>query len=381
MSSPVSPSVPRSWRGHPLWLVGFRPFFLLACVAGALLPIAWVLVLNGKLTLPSELSPMAWHAHEMFYGFGLAVLGGFLLTATKNWVQVRGHYGHTLQVLVAAWLLERAGMWFGGGWPVALQVLSQHLFGVLLVAAVSFTLLRHRKTDTYPDNPLFLIALPVFLLDPNHFAEGRDVTLALFRLAFVIMLERTSVPFMKGTFQVVLPRRAWLDLPIKLLALVLVAAAWSPEPLRHALQLALAALFVGRWLTWSPQVAFRRLEVGVMYAGGLLLAAQLVIDVFKAPWVGTVGVHVFTFGTMGLIIPAMLIRIGLGHTGRPIKFELRDRAAVWLMIVALVAPQLLPTAYSSWLWLSASCWSACFVLLGVRLAPLVLNERVDGKEH
>ncbi|HEY1088537.1 MAG TPA: NnrS family protein, partial [Archangium sp.] len=153
-------TTPRAWRGHPVWLVGFRPFFLLACVAGALLPVAWVLVLSGKLVLAPGLSPMAWHAHEMFYGFGFAVLGGFLLTATKNWVQVRGHFGRTLQVLVAAWLFERAGMWFGGTWPVLLRVVSQHLFSAMLVSAVGFTLIRHRKTDTYPDNPLFLVALP-----------------------------------------------------------------------------------------------------------------------------------------------------------------------------------------------------------------------------
>lgn len=287
VSPPASTS--RAWSGHPLWLVGFRPFFLLACLAGATLPIAWVLVLSGRLALPPGLSPMAWHAHEMFYGFGLAVLGGFLLTATKNWVQVRGHYGHTLQLLAAAWVFERFGMWFGASWPLPLRLVSQHLYGVLLVGLLVLTLVKHRKTDSYRDNPLFLVALPAFLLaralllDPAHFIEGRELTLSLFRLAFLIMLERTSVPFMKAAFQVALPRRPWLDHGIKLLGLLLLGSAWMPAPARQALQLLLAALFVGRWLTWSPQLAFRRLEVGVMYAGGLLLAVQLVLDVLPAP--------------------------------------------------------------------------------------------------
>lgn len=48
-----------AWRGHPLWLVGFRPFFLLAALAGATLPVLWVLVLAGVVPPPSGAPPLA----------------------------------------------------------------------------------------------------------------------------------------------------------------------------------------------------------------------------------------------------------------------------------------------------------------------------------
>jgi hypothetical protein len=89
-------------RTHPLWLVGFRPFFALACLSGLSLPVLWALIFSGSLTPPpAPFSPSQWHAHEMFFGFGWAVLGGFLLTSTKNWVKVRGYHGTALIVLVA----------------------------------------------------------------------------------------------------------------------------------------------------------------------------------------------------------------------------------------------------------------------------------------
>src|SRR5262245_58037929 len=75
-----------SFLPHPFCSVGFRPFFALAMLSGAILPVLWALVFTGQFTPPGPLSVLQWHAHEMFFGFGWAVLGGFLLTATKNWV-------------------------------------------------------------------------------------------------------------------------------------------------------------------------------------------------------------------------------------------------------------------------------------------------------
>ncbi len=96
---------------HPLWLVGFRPFFLLACLAGAVLPPLWALVFAGALTLPaSSLPALLWNGHELFFGFGWAVLGGFLPTASKNWVGVRGLHRGPLALAVALWLQERVAV-------------------------------------------------------------------------------------------------------------------------------------------------------------------------------------------------------------------------------------------------------------------------------
>jgi hypothetical protein len=46
--------------------------------------------------------------------------------------------------------------------------------------------------------------------------------------------------------------------------------------------------------------------------------------------------HVFTFGAMGLIIPAMLIRIANGHTGRKVVFDRLDKSVLWIMIAGFV---------------------------------------------
>ena len=382
---------------HPIWLVGFRPFFSLACLSGMLLPITWALIFGGAAPAPdASFSAVQWHAHEMFFGFGWAVLGGFLLTSTKNWVGVRGYHGATLMFLAAAWVVERIGMSFGGGWPRPLFLLSNNLFLCSIVVLLLATLIRNRDKDSYRrDNVFFLIVLPLFwvaktlLLSPEHFNLGWSMTLGIFRVAFLVMLERTLGQFMRGAFQVDILRQPALDLAIKALAIVLVFTALLPAALAHGLELLLAALLLGRFVFWHPRKGFSRLDIGIMYLGYLAIVGQLLIDALPPPgstgWVGTVSVHLFTFGAMGLVIPAMIIRIANGHTGRKVVFGRLEKTVLWIMIAAfflrLVGQQLMPGAYLRWLDLAATCWFAAFGLLAWRYIPQLAQPRIDGREH
>lgn len=381
---------------HPLWLVGFRPFFALACLSGLSLPILWALFFSGAIPAPAtSFSTVQWHAHEMFFGFGWAVLGGFLLTSTKNWVKVRGYHGYALMFLVAAWLFERAGMWFEGVWPTLLFLISNNLFLGSIVAMLLWTLIRNRKGDFYPDNYFFLLILPIFLIAKNlmlsaEYAQiGWSMVLGLFRMAFLVMLERTLAQFMKGAFNVAILQNPALDKAIKLLGLLLVFESLMPAQLSGGIALLLALLLAGRFIFWEPQLAMRRLDIGIMYLGYLAITVQLLVEFFNrlAPveWVGSVSIHLFAFGAMGLIIPAMLVRISKGHTGRKAAFDALDKLALWIMMLAflfrIVAPQIYPAGYTYWIYLAASCWFACFALLAWRYIPFLMQPRIDGKEH
>lgn len=380
---------------HPLWLVGFRPFFALACLAGIVLPVAWALVFAGWLPAPdSRYTSVQWHAHEMFFGFGWAVLGGFLLTSTKNWVNIRGYHGPALMLLAAAWLVERWAMAFGGGWPDGLFAPAAGLFLGTIAALLAWTLIRHRATDSYRDNLLFIVMLPAFLyakyqLLAGDFAAGHGMALALFRLAFLVMLERTLTQFMKAAFQVAILRNARLDMAIKLLGLLLVGEFALPPAFTAAIALALAALLGIRFFFWQPRLAFTRIDIGIMYVGYLAIAGQLLVEalghVADFVWVGSVSVHLFSFGAMGCVIPAMIVRIAKGHTGRKVVFDAADRAVLYVMLAALairvLLPQFFPGAYLLWIGLAAAGWALAFGTLAWRYIPLLMRPRIDGREH
>lgn len=381
---------------QPLWQAGFRPFFALAMLSGMALPVLWALLHAGWLGLPvRRFSIVQWHAHEMFFGFGWAVIGGFLLTATKNWVGVRGYHGRPLIFLALSWLFERFGMAFGSDWPPALFWLSNNLFLLSIVAMLIYTLVKHRATDSYRDNYFFLLVLPTFLvakylmLTPEHYLLGWSITVGLFRMAFLVMLERTLTPFMKGAFQVVILRHPALDMPIKLMGLLLVFAALLPDAWSGMACLLLALLMLARLMFWKPHLAFTRLDIGIMYLGYLAIVIQLLVESYRLllplPELTSLSIHIFTFGAMGLVVPAMLIRISQGHTGRKVVFDGYDKRVLHIMIAALLlricAPLIFPEHYSVWIALAASCWSAAFGMLAWRYILLLMRSRADGREH
>jgi len=331
----------------------------------------------------------------MFFAFGWAILGGFLLTATKNWVEIRGYHGSSLMFLTAAWLFERVGMWFGGSWPPLLFRLSNNLFLVSIGGMLIWTLVRHRKQDSYRDNYFFLLVIPTFLvakylmLSADYMQIGWSMAIGLFRMAFLVMLERTLTQFMKSVFQVAILRNAMLDGAIKGLGLILIFASLMPAPLSGWFALLLALLLTGRLLFWKPQLAMQRLDIGIMYLGYIAIVVQLAIDflnqIAHPVWIGSVSVHVFSFGVMGLIIPAMVIRIAKGHTGRQVVFDGTDKILLRVMMLAfvfrIIAPQIYPAAYSQWMTFAAACWFTCFATLAWRYFPFLLQQRIDGREH
>src|SRR5690242_7624606 len=61
----------------PVLQHGFRPFFLLGALWAAAALGLWLAALAGAVDLPSSLEPVAWHRHEMLFGYLAAVIAAF----------------------------------------------------------------------------------------------------------------------------------------------------------------------------------------------------------------------------------------------------------------------------------------------------------------
>ena len=85
----------------------FRPMFLAAGSWAALSLALWLAMFFGYVSLPTRLDPVSWHIHEMLFGFVMAAVAGFLLTAIPNWTGRLPVRGYRLAAFAGVWVIDR----------------------------------------------------------------------------------------------------------------------------------------------------------------------------------------------------------------------------------------------------------------------------------
>ncbi|MRW84103.1 NnrS family protein [Pseudoduganella sp. FT26W] len=382
----------RALAGHPIWRLGFRPFYMVAAIFAALAIPLWMAQYFGVLPQGLHIG-FTWHMHEMVFGMAAAVVVGFLYTAGYNWTgfwtPVRGR----LAALVALWLAGRVAM-------LAAPPLAAAVIDWLFLPAAAWPLFRVMQKANNKRN-YFLVGL----LGLMALANGVFHAIALGWLAvaptlpvqaailMVVMMEaaigtriipmftRNGAP---GTAPLVQPR---LD-RLSLLLIAATAVSWvagSPGWLFALVALVAAVLVLLRLWRWQ---ALRTLSVPllwIMHLSYAWIAAGLVLlALSRWQWVSaSAGFHALTVGSMAGLILGMITRTTLGHTGRPLKAGRAERAMfilIQLSAAARVASALgIDTPHGLLLIASAVCWTAAFIAYAVVYLPYLSRARVDGK--
>ncbi|MEX6503666.1 NnrS family protein [Pseudomonas zhanjiangensis] len=380
----------------PLWRLAFRPFFLGASLYALVAIPLWVMAWLGLL---GDWQPsggwLAWHRHEMLFGFAMAIVAGFLLTAVQTWTGRPGLSGRPLMLLAGVWLAARLG-WLLGLPPVLLIPLEL-AFPLALAALMARMLWAVRQQRNYPIVLVLSLLAGADGLLLSGLAEGDDglqrrgAMAGLWLVAALMgLIGGRVIPFFTqrglGRAEAVKP---WVWLDIALLAgtaliAVLYAAgvALQAQALLAPLFLAVAGghlLRLARWydpgiwrvpLLWSLHLAMLWLVVATLGLGlwhaGLLASSSPAL-------------HGLTIGAMGGLILAMIARVTLGHTGRPLQLPAGIGWAFVLFNLGAVARVFVyPQAPLAGLALAAGCWSLALALYAWRYAPMLLRARVDG---
>ncbi|WP_457787863.1 NnrS family protein [Pseudomonas sp. PL-6] len=376
----------------PLWRLGFRPFFLAGALLALLAVALWTAVLQGLLSAPQVPGGLlAWHRHEMPFGFALAIIAGFLLTAVQNWTGRPGLSGRPLIALFALWLAARL-VWF---LPLALGVLiaAQLAFVALLLAQLARQLIAARQRNNYP----ILLVLSLLGLCQGLTLAGlalgddalqrRGALAALWLIAVLLsLIGGRVIPFFtqRGLGRVeAFAAQPWRD-RLLLAGGLLVAALFASghnlqaQPwlaLPFALLAALHGLRLWRWhlpgiwrvpLLWSLHLAY-----------AWLLVATLGMAAWHLGWLAqpSPASHALAVGALGGLVLAMMARVSLGHTGRPLQ---PPQAMAWAFALLNLGALIRVAAGGSWLWLAAVCWGLAFALFVVHYAPMLCRARVDG---
>jgi uncharacterized protein involved in response to NO len=359
-----------------LFDLGFRPFYLLAALLATLSLPVWVAQWHGVLPQPGPLAGMAWHAHEMVFGFAAAVITGFLFTAGRNWTGLPTPTGGKLAALAVLWVAGRVAVITGPG-PLAAAV--DCAFLPLVALSMWFPLKRSGNRNLFfvgllvlfaVANMLFHLAqLGVIVLLPAVPARG---ALYLVVLIVAVMSGRVTPAFTGNAIRTARIRRvAGLDAAaIATLAGALVAQlSGAPAWLLGPLALVAAALHAARLALWDP-LATRHIPIlwilHLSYAWipvGLLLLALSALDIGIA---AVQAVHALGAGAVGGTIIGMITRTARGHSGRPLQIGHAELAAYVLVhvgaLIRVFGPLAAPEHYGALLVTAAGAWSAAFLI-------------------
>ncbi|MBF6615367.1 MAG: NnrS family protein [Candidimonas sp.] len=372
--------------------LGFRPLYIAGC-AWALIAIAlWIFAPQW---LGQPLGGVAWHAHEMLWGFIATIAVGFLLTASATWTGFNPLKGAGLAGLCVLWLVARLGLLFGGETGFHIACASVAAFFLISAVCLLRVMLKGNSRRNYGVPVLVLgLGLTDVLFLRAAFAGDYILLMQRFNLGLICMaviallIARRVIPFfsMRMVPGLTIPmqtRSGQVQLALSVLAILLGAVQWA-APMAAALA---ATGLIALWQTirWQPLAVRHKPLLWILYIGYAAMGVGLIAAGMHIAGLGTgvlqrsaAHVHIIGMGGFAVLIIGMVTRTALGHLGRPLVLDGSMLLCYWLMIAAVVLrlAALWPSGASlTLLQAAAVCWMGCMALYLWRFVPLLIRPR------
>ncbi len=371
--------------------LGFRPLYLAACFWAAFSVAFWIYTPH---LLSGPLSGVAWHAHEMLWGFIATIAVGFLLTAGPTWTNRPTLRGTALAVTLLFWLTARLGFLAGGSMLFLLAAIGELAFFLIAALALARAIYSSRSQRNYGIPPLLLglgLADALFLYgvsQGNYATLMRGFSTGLLCMALItLLIARRVIPFfaMRAIPGLQIPmhtRSGHWQLVMGVLALI-----FGLLGQQHAMAVAVAicgviALF--QVYAWKPWAVRRTPLLWILYVGytglglGLLTAACHAAGfITRSAW----PVHLIGIAGFSTLIIGMVTRTALGHLGRPLQADATMVASYALVIAAAILRllALVPSPFAlAALHASAAAWIVAFAFYLWRFFPMMIRPRPNS---
>jgi uncharacterized protein involved in response to NO len=387
----------RSFQGLSVLRAGFRPFFLAASIWAAVMAPLWVWVYSGKGQIPPGVS-LAWHGHEMLFGYLGGVIAGFLLTAIPNWTGRLPVTGTPLLLLFLSWLVGRIVM-MTPWWSGLPGLLGDGLFLTVFASVVWREVWIGKNWRNLP----VAVMISVLALCNIAFhcgAQELPIRIAIgVIVTLVCLIGGRIIPSFTTNW---LKKRdaSTLPVPFNKFDLIVVSGTagsmlvWALAPVEILTGLLLCAAGIGnairlcRWcgnkvwdeaLVWILHVGYAWIPAGLILMGIASVTNVLNLG-FSLPTAGSL--HALTAGAMTIMSLAVMTRATLGHTGRGLHAGPGTTALYLLANLAAlvrVSAAFVPSLYVFGLTLSGYLWAGAFGLFICLFGPKLIGPRPTAK--
>jgi uncharacterized protein involved in response to NO len=371
----------------------FRPMFLAAGSWAVIALALWLGMFLGYVQLPTRFDPLAWHVHEMLFGFVMAAVAGFLLTAIPNWTGRLPVRGYPLAALACLWVLGRLACLISADIPAWLAILVDLAFPAALLAVAAREIVAGRNWRNLPMTaPLVLFVVADLLMHLESLGVPVPAGLG-WRLALgapILLISVIGGRIVPSFTRNWLSKRKSPRLPapadmldtaaVGMLAAALILWAFLPDHRVTGALLIAAALLnagrLGRWVgiaSWPEPLLFA-LHVG--YGWVAVGTALLGLSDFDIGVPVASAIHALTAGAIAVMILAVMPRVTLGHTGRELTAG-RATVAVFVLINAAALTRVCAAWHTEFmtilLLVAGACWIAAFGLFEIVYAPMLLT--------
>jgi uncharacterized protein involved in response to NO len=392
----------RRWEGPALFSYGFRPFFFFGAVHAALMLTLWVPWFLGVISLPSAFPPVAWHMHELLFGYVPAIVAGFLLTAVPNWTGRLPVVGWPLAGLFGLWVLGRLVIGGSAQIPPGLVTMLSLLFPAALAGVIAREIIRGknwRNLKVLGGIAALLAAQALFHLEIRRTGDavyGHHLAVAATLVLIMIVGGRVVPSFTTNWLRRENPGpqptpfnsfdKISTGFAVGGLAGWVISPAFpSAAPGFGVVLLMAGVLQLIRQARWQPHRTLAEPLVTVLHVGyffvplGFLLAGLALLQGLGT--VATGATHSWTVGAIGMMTLAMMTRATRGHTGQSLTAPAGTVVIYVLMALAALAriwAALMPEWSEPLLSVAGIGWVGSFGLFAILYGPLLLFPRKDG---
>jgi uncharacterized protein involved in response to NO len=374
---------------------GFRPFFLAAALWACLAMVLWIGLLSGSWTFATGYGVIAWHAHEILFGYIAAVMTGFILTAIPNWTGRLPLQGKPLLALFALWLAGRAAMLATDEIGTGAASIVDCTYLVVLTGVITREIVagsNWRNLRVAVLIGLTAVANIVYQAEVLMYAAPTyGVRLAVAAIVGLIMVVGGRItPSFTGNWMTrqgseirPAPLSRFDIGSIALAALALIAWIAAPDWYGTAALLLLMAIAqAARLSRWAGARTWREPILFILHVGYAFVPLGALILSFSILWPQIVpasgALHAWTTGAMGIMTLAIMTRATLGHTGREVvstPATIAIYGAILVATLARITAPLLPAIYYQALLVAGVAWLLAFGIFLLVYGPMLLGAK------
>lgn len=380
--------------------LGFRPFFLMAGIFAVLAMLMWMWSYHQGLLLPGleRMGAPVWHAHEMIYGYGMAVIAGFLLTAVRNWTGVQTLHGLPLLLLTLCWCVARIMPLLDFSTALYWMAVFDLVFNACLCASLLYPIAKVRQwkqLGVWSKVLLLFIGNALFYMGLfGQLGQGIEwglLTGLYLLISMILLMGRRVIPFFieKGIEQKVkIKNPRWIDITSLIFMLAfIVFEVFLPYPgVASGLALLLFIIHVTRLYYWHTPGIWSKPMLWVLYVAyaWLVLGFALKGLMLFLPINPMLAIHAFAVGGIGLMSTGMMARVSLGHTGREVYQPGSVIKSVFYLLfisslVRVLFPLFAPGLYTYWVGMSQVFWVVSFIIFLYMYFPILVKPRIDNE--